>query len=176
MHSSQRGFTLIELLVVIAIIGILSGVVLVTLNQVRMDARNSQRIQDMNNVAKAIAIYALDNNGVAPAPGGTACATSQCMKNIADDLVPTYISALPEDPRFPYSDSPANVNFSYRYCRVATATSRYDLMFRVERSDGTVNWCNVRHANRPLDGEAGCLLGTPFASGGSPYGWCEDQI
>ncbi|MEX2514682.1 MAG: prepilin-type N-terminal cleavage/methylation domain-containing protein [Candidatus Paceibacterota bacterium] len=56
--KENRGFTLIELLVVIAIIGILSSVVLASLNTARADARDSQRQQAMTQLRTAVELCA----------------------------------------------------------------------------------------------------------------------
>ncbi|MEA2701863.1 MAG: ral secretion pathway protein [Candidatus Parcubacteria bacterium] len=47
----QRGFTLIELLVVVAIIGLLSSIVLASLNAARIKGRNSAVQQEMRQFA-----------------------------------------------------------------------------------------------------------------------------
>lgn len=106
----QKGFTLIELLVVIAIIGILSSVVLASLNSARGKARDAKRKQDMVQVRTALEGYFADN-GSYPLPGNgqwwggvsaVSCATVNGTVSGASayiqGLTPTYISTLPVDP------------------------------------------------------------------------------
>ncbi len=63
MSNTKRGFTLIELLVVIAIIGILSAVVLASLNTARSKGSDAAVQSDMKTVQTQAAIYQNDNNG-----------------------------------------------------------------------------------------------------------------
>lgn len=55
--TKTRGFTLIELLVVIAIIGILSSVVLASLNSARKKSRDARRIADVKQLQLALELY-----------------------------------------------------------------------------------------------------------------------
>ncbi|MDP3792776.1 MAG: type II secretion system protein [bacterium] len=59
MPKQTKGFTLIELLIVIAILAILATVVLLVINPVQMfaQARDSQRIYDLNILSNATALY-----------------------------------------------------------------------------------------------------------------------
>lgn len=81
--KSSRGFTLIELLVVIAIIGILSSVVLASLNTARQKSRDARRIADLKQIQLALQLY-YD-------------ATSE-YPDALSSLTPTYISVVPTDP------------------------------------------------------------------------------
>lgn len=67
MHVRNRssGFTLIELLVVIAIIGMLSSVVLASLNSARTKARDAARLAGIKEIQKALEFY-YDTNGSYP--------------------------------------------------------------------------------------------------------------
>ena len=64
--NKNKGFTLIELLVVIAIIGMLSSVVLASVNSARIKARDARRLEDMIQIRNALALYASDNGGKYP--------------------------------------------------------------------------------------------------------------
>ena len=59
--SKNKGFTLIELLVVIAIIGMLSSVVLASLNTARAKARDAKRAAEMTELRKALELYRSNN-------------------------------------------------------------------------------------------------------------------
>ncbi len=67
------GFTLIELLVVIAIIGILSSVVLASLNSARTKARDAQRISDLEQIGR---VLNLATGATGPALQGCTAASS----------------------------------------------------------------------------------------------------
>lgn len=56
-YKRNKGFTLIELLVVISIIGLLSSVVLASLNTARASARDARRKADLRQIATALEFY-----------------------------------------------------------------------------------------------------------------------
>lgn len=64
--GGMGGFTLIELLVVIAIIGILSSVVLASLNSARKKSRDARRISDLKQIQLALEMYADAHSGSYP--------------------------------------------------------------------------------------------------------------
>ena len=59
----SRAFTLIELLVVIAIIGILSGVVIVSMSNIQESAKDSRIKSEMNQLRTAVEIYKASHSG-----------------------------------------------------------------------------------------------------------------
>lgn len=61
-QNTTGGFTLIELLVVIAIIGVLSGMVMVNLQDARERARDAQRKADLKQIQNALEMYKNDQN------------------------------------------------------------------------------------------------------------------
>ncbi len=85
-ENDSKGFTLIELLVVIAIIGILSSVVLASLNSARKKGRDARRVADIKQLQLALEL-AYDAGGAYPAALTTATL-----------VTPGYIAAIPTDP------------------------------------------------------------------------------
>ena len=59
----KKGFTLIELLVVIAIIGILTGIVIVSITGVRNRAYDAEIKQEISQIRTDAEVYYNDNNG-----------------------------------------------------------------------------------------------------------------
>jgi prepilin-type N-terminal cleavage/methylation domain-containing protein len=82
INNKKRGFTLIELLVVISIIGMLSSVVLSSLNDARAKARDVRRLQDLKQLQTAIMMfyseYGCYPNGARPGVGTMSTLTNPC--------------------------------------------------------------------------------------------------
>jgi len=100
MQKNQKGFTLIELLVVIAIIGILSSIVLVSLNSARSKARDAKIKGDMAGINTALVLYS-DSGGVFPAHDATTCTTvARCLPALTIDTALDAVmpAGRPKDP------------------------------------------------------------------------------
>lgn len=123
----QKGFTLIELLVVIGILAILMGIVLVAINPSRQfaQANDTRRRNDVRQILSAIGQYAADHSGTLPptipiAPSAAVDIASTTSANLCGVLMPTYISALPQDPS---SNSGAGI----------TSCTTYDSNYQVQQ-------------------------------------------
>lgn len=95
-HKNSSGFTLIELLVVIAIIGILSSVVLASLNTARAKARDAKRVAEIRSLQTALEFYYNDNNQYPPVCG--ASSSGAYVSAWPTLLSSTYINQMPNDP------------------------------------------------------------------------------
>ena len=97
MDNNKKSFTLIELLVVIAIIGLLSTVVLISLQGVRAKARDARRIQDLNHLKTALEAYYNDHNAY-PITNGAWKGHCNDGANWIPGLDSNYMPNLPENP------------------------------------------------------------------------------
>lgn len=131
--KSPRGFTLIELLVVIAIIGLLSSVVLASLNDARAKARDSKRISDMQQLQTALELYYTTYNSYPDNPSSALCGT--CIEGATDtdwtNRMLVFLPALPVDP------TRGGTTAGYRYAKQSDNQS-YTMLVYLERNS---NWC-----------------------------------
>jgi len=127
--NKQKGFTLIELLVVIAIIGILSSVVLASLNTARTKARDAKRVSDVKQIQLALEMYYDDNSNY------------PTDLSVANLVTPGYLPLVPTDPS-------TAVAYSYAALGSGTTCSSYHLGATLENTSNTV-------LNNDLDATAG---------------------
>ncbi len=132
---TRRGFTLIELLVVIAIIGILSSVVLASLNDARTKSRDAKRISDIKQLQLALELN-YDGKGNYPTA-------------LAGLVTNGYIAQVPQDP------NPAG---AYFYAALGTGTSCTSYHLGANLESGT-------HAALSADVDATASLGICTGSG-----------
>jgi len=139
--KASRGFTLIELLVVIAIIGILSSVVLASLNSARTKARDTRRVSDMKQIQIALELY-YDANSKYPTD----------LSQLVGSGSGASLSVLPIDPR----GDPANTLNGYKYAVnvLATPTS-YHLGTVLEQAPAQTT---LEDSDRDFDSSAASWL------------------
>lgn len=109
--NMRRGFTLIELLVVIAIIGILSSVVLASLNSAREKARDVQRAKDFQGIRSALELYAASGNSTIYPNTNSSWVGSWQAGSWIPGLDGEYMQSIPRDPT--NSDSAQQLFYYY---------------------------------------------------------------
>lgn len=90
-NTRSRGFTLIELLVVIAIIGVLSAVVLASLNTARSKGNDAAIQSDLSTVQIQAEIYYGGTGNNTYGTAGTSCSTASSL--FVDSTIARAITA-----------------------------------------------------------------------------------
>ena len=125
--SLKKAFTLIELLVVIGIIGILSGLILISVDSTKSVAVDSARKTDMNSLKKILLAYKTLN-------GSYPIQLTEC--NIGDTnssgclvlntaLSPDYINKIPTDPSGSYYRYQSTGGISYTLSSILSSGEKY---------------------------------------------------
>jgi prepilin-type N-terminal cleavage/methylation domain-containing protein len=151
LRTKNEGFTLIELLVVIAIIGLISSIVLVSLNSARVKARDAKRIAEIKQIQTALELYYDDNNAYPLSPGcGATIPGTSC----------SYINQDPIDPKQGTSAVFVGNTYFYYSNNYGGGGQWYMIVFKLE---------NTSHFLQTQDGVTTCD-GTFFHYGNGSNG------
>ena len=135
---SQKGFTLIELLVVIAIIGLLSSVVLASLNSARKKGRDARRLTDLKQLQLALELYYDGQTSPAYPVSTTQANTATALTGLA----PAYIAVVPDDP----------LGGTYHYVYKTTAGGAFYCIGTVIEGTAPASTCNTTTLGSSLTG------------------------
>ena len=132
-NKKKRGFTLVELLVVIAIIGMLTGIVLVSLGNARSKARDAKRQADIRQISTAMEMMYSDNDNLY----ATTSANGATGRLTTTSTLGTYLNPLPLDPGGGTASTATCTNSTVGgYMVIASnATSNYCIWACLETND-----------------------------------------
>ena len=82
-RRGEKGFTLIELLVVVGILGVLAGVVTLSVGRFIGTGAAEAAVTELHNIQTAVTAYQADNTGAVPALAGA----HGCQTLIDDDYI-----------------------------------------------------------------------------------------
>lgn len=140
ISTNKKGFTLIELLVVISIIGLLSTVILASLNIAKSKANDSKRLADIKQISNALELYYNDRGvypGLAGSPGWWGyeiISVNNTKWQLLQTELSPYLSKLPVDPK--NNDVPCYANgahfYTYRIYNTSDGNQHYGLYASLE--------------------------------------------
>ena len=133
----SHGFTLIELLVVVAIIGILSSIVLASLNSARVKGADAARISDVKSLETAMELFYNDNTGY---PTSNGSGNGDVVLNDLNSSPPgMLVSKLA-----PYIQMPALLitdgDHYYGNGGTSGVSAAYDMLIYIARTN---SWCRA---------------------------------
>lgn len=193
---AKQGFTLIEFMAVVAISSLISSIVLTALSPARAKAQTTKRVQDVEQVKRALELFAVNNGGQYPVvnnPNGShtecwECGDSAYYITGTNKLatLANYLSVRPSDPVLPSSGRFADHRgywyksdgSDYKFTNL-TDTSQTDNIPSVLQ-DSTFQTgqmgISVSSSARSQNWTASCIIGTtscpepasPPPSGGRP--------
>jgi prepilin-type N-terminal cleavage/methylation domain-containing protein len=118
MNSKMKGFSLIELLVVIAIIGLLVAGAAAGLNIARQKARDARRIQDVNQIKKALSLLLISDNAFPIALSTTTLTGSDSVS--LELIAAEAFSSIPRDPlpiyTYDYISNSDGTDYTISFC------------------------------------------------------------
>jgi len=115
-QTKNLGFTIIELLMVISIIALLSSIVLVSFNLVRVQARDVRRSQDVDKITQALELYFADNGKYPELTQGANYPLYSEGQDSSDYTWPQLEAALsPYMTNLPVSNLPGSSGMYYKY-------------------------------------------------------------
>lgn len=110
--QKRNGFSLIEILVAITIIGIVTGVIAMSVSSIQRNTRDSQRETDLRVLQSALQQFYADKNYYPNSDLSAQIANGSALTNCSGEgagcvVSKTYLSKTPKDPNSP------SVNYCY---------------------------------------------------------------
>jgi prepilin-type N-terminal cleavage/methylation domain-containing protein len=169
----RKGFTLIEVMVVITIVGLLASVVMAAMTNARAKARDTQRVQMVKELQKALELYRNGNGGnypcaTAPMP---ACASGGGGVYVNGTAVPAttaifsaaispYLTVPLEASTFSSNPTWGSIQYRVGGTTAAPILSSYTILLRREQpstntqgsSTPAGTFCDIRVGSNPNTG------------------------